>query len=243
MADVNGDFLDEIATGGADIPDPSEMAEEAVEVEEVEEVAEPEAETVEAAETPAEVPTTPEVKEDKTVPLPALLAERDKRKELERKLAEFEAKNQQPQPEFYENPEAFVQMVEQRTQARIHAILEEQAREANPDYDDVMQVVLEAAQTNPEIQRQVFAATNPAVAAYKLGKQLMEYREMQNPEQYKAKLEAEIRAKLEAEYAAKTNQKAKLAQAVPPDLSQARNAGGQFQPVAPNVIDELFQRN
>ena len=232
MAEIDSDFLDELAVGGTD--DPQETPEDVAEDAAPEEVAE----TVEQPESPAaEVPTTPEVKEDKSVPLAALLAERDKRKELERKIAEIQEKNKQELPDFYADPQAHVQMIEQRAQARINAVLEDQAREAHADYDDVMQVVLEAAAVNPAIKDQVFAANNPAMAAYKLGKQLIEHRDAQDPEKLRAKLVAEIRAELAAEFSAKP---AKAN--VPPDISQTRSASGQFTAKQPTVVDELFPK-
>lgn len=187
--------------------------------------------TAPAVEAPA-VTTTPAPEE--RVPLAALMAERDKRqreeqarKDLERRLAEIEAQKPEP-PKFYENPEQAVdhrvREVEARANQRLYAALEASAREAHPDYDEVIAELTERAQENPALAQQVFASPNPATAAYKLGKQLREMKAMQDPAAYRAKVEAEIRAQIAAEHKAKEDAAAKALAAIPPELSTARAA-------------------
>lgn len=237
MADPERDFLDDMADAGTTAATP-----EADAPTEVQPAPEPVA-TVEDPVTPEpEAPTAPEVKEDKTVPLPALLAEREKRQALERQLAELRQQSQQPDPEFFEAPEHHLRLIEQRNTQRLYAALEEQAKAVYPDYDDVVAKVIDAAQDNPVIQKQVFESANPALAAYQLGKKLAEVEQMQDPVAYRAKIEAELRAKIEAEFATKAAEKARAAAQVPPDLSQVRNAAGQFAAAAPSPVDELFPR-
>lgn len=232
MADQERDFLDDMADASAAAATP-----EADEPTEVQAAPEPAA-TVEDPVTPApEAPTAPEVKEDKTVPLPALLAEREKRQALERQLAELQ-QPAQPVPEFFEAPEQHLQIIEQRAAQRLHAALEAQAKAVYPDYDEVAEKALAAARENPLLVQQVMTAANPALALYQLGKKSAELELMQDPAAYRARIEAEVRAKIEAETAAK----ARAAAAIPPDLSQARNAAGQFSPNAPSPVDELFPR-
>ena len=96
--------------------------------------------------------------------------------------------------------------------------LEAQAREVYPDYDEVFAELEEQAQGNPALTQQVMQSPNPAMAAYKLGKQLRELKQMQDPDAYRQKIEAEVRAKIEAEAKAK----AAAANAIPPDLTAAR---------------------
>jgi hypothetical protein len=205
----------------------SEEAPEAVETEVVE--TPPVAETVEPPVTPApEAPTAPEPKEEH-VPLAALKAERKKRQEYEDRLRQYEQQQaQQPQPSFYEAPEQYVQtLLQQHSQhvtQRMLGALEAQAREVYPDYDEVFEIVQENAAGNPIVVQQIMQAPNPAMAAYKLGKQLREMQAMQDPDAYRAKIEAEIRAKVDAEYKAKEEAKLRAANAIPPDLTAARAA-------------------
>lgn len=178
----------------------------------------------------AEVTTPPATKEEERVPLAALMAERDKRRDearrredLERRLREMET---QAKPSFYEAPEDYIKHVEQRleatAQARLNQALEEQVREAYPDFDEVFDVFKAHAEENPAIVRDVLSKANPPLAAYKLGKQLREYKAMQDPEAYKAKLKAELMSEIRAEMAAEEERKRKAAEAIPPNLADAR---------------------
>lgn len=212
-----------------------------------------------------EAPAAPEAQAETHVPYAAMKAEREKRQERERELqesnrrmAELERQLQelrnpaQPQQqaqrvEIWEDPDAFVsqhvQRVEQATTQRMYAALEAQARELYPDYDDVFAVVQEHAKANPAIGQQVLSAPNPALAAYKLGKKLSELKQMEDPEAYRAKVEAEVRAKVEAEYRAKEEAKRKAAESIPPDLSSSRNVAGNGQPSGVDEFETLFPRN
>ena len=195
----------------------------------------------------AEAP--PASKDSEMVPFAGLKAERQKRQEYERKVRELEAKlqeqqQQQPPPAFFEAPEQYVQHLVQQTEAqanqRLMAALDAQARDTYTDYDEVVAYLTEQAAENPALAKQVFNSPNPAVAAYKLGKQLREMERMQDPDAYKAQLEAELRAKWEAELKSKEEAKAKAAAAIPPDLATARNTTAATQPPAGTAFDNLF---
>lgn len=220
MSEPDYDFLREDETETA----APESAPETVET--------PAAETAAQAAPAAPEATTAPAPKETHVPLPALMAERDKRqqeeakrKELERRLAEYEAQRPEP-PKFYENPEQHVaarlQEAEARANQRLFAALEAAAREAHSDYDEVIAELTEQAQANPALAQQVFASPNPATAAYKLGKQLREMKAMQDPAAYRAQVEAEIRAQIAAEQKAKEDARARAAAAIPPELSNAR---------------------
>lgn len=197
---------------------------------------EPVAETVVTPETPAPVAPTATDPPEERVPLAALKAEREKRQQREAKLAEYERElaqlrqPAQPQPDFYEQPQQYIQTIiqqerQQMSQALMGA-LEEQARVVFNDYDEVIADVTEAAQGNPMIVQQVMASANPALAAYKLGKQLRELKNMQDPQAYRQRIEAEVRAQIAKEQADKESARANAAQAIPPDLSAARASKG-----------------
>jgi hypothetical protein len=255
MSAEERDFLDEF--------DDQREPEEAVDESDT-----PEVETADVA-PPAkaepEAPAAPEPHQETSVPYAAMKAEREKRQERERELqerdkriAEYERqleelrnptqKQEQPDPvEIWENPDAFVsqriQTVEQRATNRLYAALEAQARELYPDYDEIFSVVQEHAKTNPMVGQQVLSAPNPALAAYKLGKQLREAKQLEDPVAYREKLAAEIRAEIEAEFKAKEEAKRKAVNAIPPDLSSSRNVAGKGQPVSEDPFETLFPRN
>lgn len=219
------------------------------EVEETEaEATETEAETdvkEEPEKAQPEASSAEEPPKDDRVPLAALQAERKKRQEESRLRQEYEARlrefEEQQLPKFNEAPEQHVHALlarerQQMTQV-LYASMEEAARETYPDYDAVFQEVEQYVQENPAALYELQKAANPAIAAYKLGKRVRELREMQDPAAYRQKIEAKIRAEIEAEYKAK----AQATQAIPPDLSASRSAGGNEAPDPRDVFDSVFQ--
>lgn len=240
MSDNGNDFLDDMTQQLAEpeTPETPEPEQPSAVVETVEK----------PPETPApEVTTTPEAREEQTVPIAALKAEREKRQAFEKELAELRAAQQaappQQLPEFYEAPEQHLQVIEQRHAQRLYAALEAQAREVHPDYDEVFEEVKAAAEGNPALQQRIFSAPNPALEAYKLGKQLREFKRMEDPVKYRAEVEAELRAKWDAEQKAKEKARAAADAEIPPDMTQARNAAGQFQPQTESDFTDLFPKN
>jgi hypothetical protein len=253
MSQTDKDFLDAYAE--ADEGDTPEVDESEVETEPSE------AETGEKEQ--AEVSPTEEEDEEKPVPYKAMKAERTKRQEREKRIAELEAALEKankaapqaqperhqapPEPEktFWEDPDAFinsrVSRAEQANQVRFLVAIEDQMREAHPDYDEVIEKVKAYGQQNPAALHQVMTAPNPAKAGYQLGKKLIEHEQMQDPEKYREKLRAEILAELEAEQG-KASEKANKAAAVPPDLSSARSVAGKGVVKEPDPFKELFPR-
>lgn len=253
------DFLDSMASQSAALPETTEQVETVETKDEA-----PQGETPPAATPEVEQVATPPVvtpKEPTMVPLAGLQDEREKRQKaeaerqrLEKELEQYRKQEQaKPVTDFYLNPEQHVaevvSQVEQRATQRIYSALEAEARIAFPDYDEVFTEVEEYAKTNPAIAQQVLNAPNPARKAYEIGKQLREYKEMQNPEAYKAKLEAELRAKWEAELAEKqaaADREAAARQdkidAIPPDLSKTPSATAETRERRSPVFNQLFDK-
>lgn len=256
MSDKERDFLDEYseqdsAESQPDEPETEEAKQpEAQESETAEKVDTPEAETPENAATTAD-----ESRKDDHVPLAALKAEREKRQERDRELEqirkELEAlrRGQQPpeqeeEPEIWDNPDEFVsrkvQAVQQQLQGRLYSALEAAAREQYPDFDEKFDAVKAEVDVNPALRDRILAAPNPALEAYRTGKRLLEYQQMQDPDAYRQKIEAEVRAKLEAEYKAKEEERAKASQNLPPDLTASRSVKGNEPPATEDVFDSVF---
>lgn len=238
MADEEKDFLEGI-TATVETAEPEKAAPETPEPEKG---AEPEKEPEKKPEaTPA-----PEPQRQDTVPYAAMKAEREKRQRLEAELAKVREEQEKAQlPNFFEAPEQHLQQVLNRVRMesnqRLLAALEEQARETYPDYDEAIAEVEAHCQSNPAAAQQLLSNANPALAAYKFGKQLREQRAMQDPEAYKAKLKAEILAELQAEQArAAEDAKRKAAETIPPDLATARSAHAG-EPAVESVFDEIFK--
>lgn len=213
-------------------------------------VGEPQAEVVETVETPAEpAPVTPTVQEpqEERVPLAALKAEREKRQRYEAELQRLQQQAMQPQrepPDFYADPQEYVkQVISQERQGMQHLMmnaLEAQARDAFPDYDEVLAEMQDQVRSNPVYQHQILSSPNPASAAYKLGLQLRQLREMQDPAAFRQKVEAELRQKLEAEFRAKEEARLKAVAAIPPDISANRSAKDSEAP-PDDSLDAILQ--
>ena len=242
-SEKDDDFLDQMIEADTDEGDTPEP--EAVEVEKGE---------PETAPTPEATPAPEPAKEPATVPIAALKAEREKRQkkeaELQRLEAELAALRQQPiqQPaptvDFYADPETYVATVvtqaQQQANQRLYAVLDAEAREAFPDYDEVMEKLVPKVQSNSALRDQIFNSPNPAKAAYKLAKQLETMEQMQDPIAYEQQVRARVRAELEAELAAKAEAAASAARAIPPDLANTRSASAKGAPVVSDPFRELF---
>ncbi|WP_312321209.1 hypothetical protein [Stenotrophomonas sp.] len=241
------DFLDEhFAVAQVTDADTAEVTDAGQEAQQPDAAAQTQ-ETVDAAQQPVtqapEATTATETKDTGTVPYAAMKAERDKRQKLERELEEMRrAQPQQPAPSYFEDPEGYVQRIQNESTQRLYAALEATAREQHEDYDQMFEVVMRHAPNNPVMVQEVMTSPNPAMAAYKMGKKLSEFEQMQDPDAYRAKLEAEFRAKWDAEQAAKLDKHNQAAAAIPPDLSQARNTRGEFATTKSDVFTNLFER-
>lgn len=245
MSEKGRDFLDDmtLTTAATETPETPEPEQ----VEEVETGDKPTPEKEQTQAPPAEV-------EDKasTVPIAALMAERDKRRAeqtqreaLQRQLDELK-NSRKEQPPFFEDPEGFVARAlseaDQRANARLYAVLDAEAREQYADYDEVLELLKGRMEQNPALHAQVFQSPNPAKAAYQLGKQLREMEQMQDPVAYRQKLEAEIRADIERERTEREQGRRTVADAIPPDLAAARSASSNNERPTGEVFDQLFPK-
>jgi len=207
------------------------------------------------AEAPKVETTATESKPD-TVPIAALMAERDKRKEAAKRAEELEARIKELEgaktanalPDFFQNPEAYVQtaisQAQRQAQDGLYAALEEAERERHADFDEVMAFVMEQAKTNPVLAGDILKGKNPAAKAYKEGKRLMDYeKSKQDPDAFRAQLRAELLAELKKEQeleALKREKEQAVEASIPPDLSSASSAATASRP-ARNRSEPLAQ--
>lgn len=140
-------------------------------------------------------------KAQETVPQEALHAERRKRQELERKLAERDTK---PPPSVLEDEDgAFAARLAQATQPlkeQLFQLSVEAARykPGREDYDEVVTAFLDAAEKDPQLDRAWREARHPGEYAYTVGKQIKELADVQGDiVAYGAKKRAEGAAELE----------------------------------------------
>lgn len=196
------------------------------------------------AETPAvEQPETPPVPPAAVTPphqdmtdkekafLRAAQEERNKRQELERRLAALEKPPAAPTP-FWDNPEQAINEFKREMQgvalnSRLNTA-ETIARSKHPDFDDKVAVFAQVLQQTPGLHHQWLSSPDPAEFAYWTGKNHQDLQTLGSIDAMKAKIEADtearVRAKIEAEYKAKAEEQAKLRSALPGSLSDAHGS-------------------
>jgi len=182
-------FLADVLSDKA-LPDPDTVKDET-----------PEPETPDPVDLPADEPKdpieTPPPEEDKpsenaqvrepngkfakTVPLEALHAEREKRRQLEAQIAESEKK---PRPSVFEDEDkAFNERLSQATQPLVQKLfnLSVSAAKRVPgreDYQDIYDFMNSEVQAHPELMRDIDASEDPGEYIYQLGKTRKELSEV-----------------------------------------------------------------
>jgi len=215
----------------------AEVAEVVEETPEVE-AAEVETEDVATEGETAEPPAADEPKETH-VPIAALTDERHKRQEAERKFNELQAQieAQTPPPNPIDDPEGALEHLRGEVSKGMWEMKTDLSREMmsgiHSDYAEKEQAFIEMAQTNPALVQQMQAAPNPAKFAYETATKAAELAELQNVDEYKAKLKAELRNELLAEMKAEGD-KTSQTQALIDDaadvgaLATTRASNGRF---------------
>lgn len=182
--------------------------------------------------------------------------EKEKRKELERKAADYERQLQefmrqqpQPKPQYVDpldDPEGFNKSLDSRiNDVAFKTTLTISERFARQEHgaetvDATNAWLMEPS--NAHILQQAKTSADPwgdAVKAYKRAQVMSEIGE--DPQAYRERIRAEIREQLEAEYSSSENPQAP-AQPRPSNFSAARNAGKRSGPVwsGPVPLDKLL---
>lgn len=204
-----------------------------------------------ATETPAAAPpaaateTKPEPT-DERVPTGALIAERKKRQEAERRAEELERRWQQMQqprpPDPYTDPDGHRQFVQQQevvVNARVDASFEA-AKAAIPDFEGVMQHWDELVAQNPMLYQQAIQHNAPAYWAYQHVKNHLAMQEIGDPKTYREKLKAELLAELQ-----KQQPQARQTPATPqPSLASAPASGIKSEAAwaGPSSMRDILKR-
>lgn len=190
-------------------------------------------------------------KTEPSAPIAALLDEREKRKEAERKLAEIE-KAQKPEEEtdFFEDPEGALR---QRDQAFEEKILQNKlemsqamAKQSHPDFDEVLGKFNKAMETDETLKGRAKAIWNdaltqphPALSIYNAVQRELALQEMSDPDELRKKIEAEVRAEL-----AKEKEEEKPASPdIPESLADERSVGSRKGPewAGPTPLGEIIK--
>jgi len=210
----------------------------------VEEVT-PEPEAVEAqGEEEATPPVAkPEESTEHHAPIAALVDERQKRQAAETRVRELEAASQQPAPNPIDDPEGALDHLRGEFSQGMWAIKSGLSRDmmssAHPDYAEKESAFIEMAQANPGLVAEMHASENPARFAYDTAKNAQEYQAMQNVDEYRAKLKAELRAELAEEGQAGADKASRTASEIQDALGVGALASARASTSTEPVEDDL----
>lgn len=173
----------------------------------------------------------------------AIAAERQKRQQLEQELEAF--RNAQEKPDFWDNPEAVLQQMEQRTQQEIQKARidwsENAARGRYEDFEDKMEVFSQMVSEGVANWQQVVNAADPAEHMYQVASKYQQLNEFGSADSYKESIEAEIRKRVEAEMEEKMQKLLSERENLPGSVTEARAAGtGKGQ--ESDALDEILGR-
>lgn len=218
--------LDQLLSGA---PENTEVEEPVTPAEPAQEPTEPAAPETPApgTEAPAAPAAMPAAKSPETMPYAAYKAEKDKRQELEAKLAS-QAKPPEQKPGFWEQPEEHLNRVSQEAQFQALAVkmdlTEDMARAKYADFDEKFETFKALVASHPDLRSQLLQARNPAEFMYSTAKNHAELQAAGSVEGLREKMKAQIRAEVEAEYKAKAEADQKKRDALPNTLTDVQSA-------------------
>lgn len=231
---------------------------------------------------PAETAPEPETKGDKQdaappaesdesdsaplIPRKALIDERRKRQDLEKKFAEYEAKlaelskPQQPQPpppqpmsppDPWTDPQGALEYERQQRAIELYETrvsFSEEIMSVKPDYEDAKKAFFEAAQADPSLAQKLVRHPMPAKFVYEQGKRHAALREIgPDPAAYREQLRQQLRDELMAEMQAQPSQQSQAPRApAPKSLAgsssvQPRDPKGRYVPGnGPASLDDIL---
>lgn len=212
-------------------------------------------------------PAATEEKDDESplVPRKALIEERKKRQDYERKLAEFEAKlaefdkakqpppqqsmQQQAPPDPWVDPEGALAWERQQREVQLYetrVLMSEELMSQKPDYEDAKRVFIAAAQADPSLAHKLVRHPMPAKFVYEEGRRLQALQEIgPDPSTYRQRLEAEIREQLMAEMQAQSSVPSTQRAPAPKSLAGTpnqvqRDKSGRFAPSGPTPLEDII---
>lgn len=197
---------------------------------------------------PPPEPTTTGNDEPPMVPREAHLDERRKRQAAERELEELRARTAGPQvarqaepegdppdpdAEFFQGPSQYVEKQLNRVVSNMRLELgQDFMRSQHADYDETVQVFVEAARKDYALQARLNASQNPARFAYEMGKGLQRIEKAGSLEKIEADIRAQVTAELDAKYRTASAERA-AAEATTSSASANSAGGGGTPPVEP----------
>jgi len=206
--------------------------------------AETQAEPVEAKE--EEAPAAPEPEPQENWTKAAVLDERRKRQALQAELEQL--KNQKPVevPDIFTDQNAYTDYINQSVSDQVFRARVEMSQEfmrmQDSNYDDKETQFYEMATQNPLLVEQVKAHPMPARFVVDTVNKANELKKLENIDEYKAKLRAEMEADIRKELGAEMESKAKQSEqlsSITPSLANARSSNASDKPIDQS-LEELF---
>ncbi len=226
---------------------------------EVEEPESEEAPTVEEESKPdeQEAPTVSETSDDEPWTKAAVLDERRKRQaieaereELRAQLEQLKAPKQEPEnvPDVFDDQNKYTEHLtskfsQELSRAKIE-MSQEFMRMQDSDYDTKEAEFVEMAKDNQALAQQLMAHPMPARFVVETVNKARELKKLENIDEYKSQLRAEMEAKVREELKAEMEQKQKEGEkvsSIKPSLATARASKDQGQPEKQS-LEELFGR-
>lgn len=228
-------------------PDKTQEPQESIESE----PQEPEKPEVEAA-VPAD---TESKKAPATVPVSALRAERQRRQELERRVAEIEAKNQPALPDPLEDAEAYNTAISERVSAQVAAEVAKRSADMDKAAKDARfeaskavheqavgseaikaaeDAFLEAANSDPSLVTKIGGEVDPYGFVLKWHDRQRLMSEIgDDPGAYRKKIEEQVRTQIAAEGRSQTP--------APPSLANTPSGTGTKEWKGPTPLEDIFK--
>lgn len=207
---------------------PEEVTETPPAVEEV-------VETEPTGEKPKDSPPEPKAEEEnQTVPIAALMAERDKRKAAEQRLEQSKAEEPKAKaPDVFEDQDGFAKHINSDMETALFNqkanTSEFFARRDHKDLDSKIEAFNELKKANPALGNQVHQAASPYHEIVDIVDNHERMEKLGNPKEFEANLrtqiEAEMREKIMGEVGDKAKADADLRDSIPTSLVKAGSKG------------------
>jgi len=180
--------------------------------------------------------STPEPKaeeESQTVPIAALMAERDKRKAAEQKWEQAQTEQNKEAPDVFEDQAGFTKHFEEKMETALFNqranISEDLVRRERDDLDAKVERFNELKATNPQLVTQVQQASSPYHEIVDIVDNHERMEKLGDPKEFEAtlrtKIEAEMREKIMGEVKNKAETEAKTRESIPTSLVKSSSKG------------------
>ncbi len=196
--------------------------------------------------------TKPETEtEPQSVPLTALMAERDKRQTLQKQVDDFNAKKaDEPMPDVFEDQKGYTERITEQMNVAMQNerfnTSEFYARREHSDLDAKIEAFKELAESNQALKDQIQNAVSPYHELVDIVDRHEKMARMDNVEEFEKTTRAEIEAKVRAEIAEEIEGKKvadkTLRNAIPTSLVSETSKGTVTKPswAGPSPLSDIF---